>query len=70
MGLLDSIKGLFKSADKVEKTIDDVQAQAKAVTGMIPGDADDKFVDQANKQVDDLQNKFDDVKKNIPGQGQ
>ncbi|MFZ1812494.1 MAG: hypothetical protein WAU02_03190 [Candidatus Saccharimonadales bacterium] len=68
MALLDSFKNLFKSTKKLEKTIDDAQAQAEAVTKMIPGDADDKFVESANKQVDQIQEKFDDIKKNIPGQ--
>lgn len=70
MGLLDSFKNLFKTTNKVEKTIDNAQAQAEVVTKMIPGDADDKFVAQANQQVDQLQEKFDAVKGNIPGQDQ
>lgn len=66
MGLFDSLKGLFASTDKLEKSIDDAQEKAAAVTKMIPGEADDKFVAGASKQVDDIQAKFDSIKKNIP----
>ncbi len=68
MGLFDSFKNLFASSKKLDKTIDDAQAQAEMVTKMIPGDADDKFVQNVSTQVDNLQEKFDDVTKNIPGQ--
>ncbi len=67
MGLLDGLKGMFKKTGDLEKSIDSAQKQAENVTKMIPGDADDKFVDGANKQVDQIQKKFDDIKKNIPG---
>ncbi len=68
MGLFDSFKNLFASSKKLDKTIDDAQAQAEMVTKMIPGDADDKLVQNISTQVDNLQEKFDDVTKNIPGQ--
>ena len=68
MGLFDSFKNLFASSKKLDKTIDDAKAQAEMVTKMIPGDADDKFVQNVSTQVDNLQEKFDDVTKNIPGQ--
>ncbi len=68
MGLFDSLKNLFASSDKLDKTIDSAQEQATNVTKMIPGDADDKLVEKANQQVDNLQEKFDNVTKNIPGQ--
>lgn len=68
MGLFDSFKNMFKTTNKLEKTIDDAQAQAAAVTKMIPGDADDKFVERTNTQVDQIQEKFDSIKQNIPGQ--
>lgn len=67
MGLFDSFKNIFKKADDLEKTLDNAQAQAEMVTKAIPGDADDKFVDQANQQVDQIQEKFDEIKQNIPG---
>ncbi len=67
--MLDWLKKLFKQTNDLEKTIDDAQAQAEMVTKVIPGAADDKFVDRTNKQVDEIQGKFDDIKKNIPGQG-
>jgi hypothetical protein len=68
MGLLDSLKNLFTSSEKLDQTVDDVQAQAAMATKIIPGDADDKLVSDVSKQVDNLQEKFDEVKKNIPGQ--
>ncbi len=68
MGFLDAFKNLFGRVDETEKQAQDLLEQADSLTDMIPGDADDKLVDGIKEQVENLTDKYDEVKKNIPGQ--
>ena len=70
MGIFDGFKKWFKQADDVQEMADNAVDQARVVTKMIPGDADDKLVDAVADKVEDMSQKFDDLKKNIPGQDQ
>lgn len=72
MGIFDSFSKItkwFKKADDFEKMAKDGLAQAKGVTKMIPGDADDKLVENLSKKVDDISSQYNSVKQNIPGAG-
>lgn len=66
MNIFTKIASYFKQADDLEKMAKDGLAQAKAATKFIPGDADDKLVDNLSKKVDDVTKTYDGVKKNIP----
>lgn len=68
MGFFDAFKNLFGRVDETEKQAQDLLEQADNLTDMIPGDADDKLVDGIKEQVENLTDKYDEVKKNIPGQ--
>ncbi len=68
MGFFDTFKNLFGRVDETEKQAKDLLEQADNLTDMIPGDADDKLVDGIKEQVENLTDKYDEVKKNIPGQ--
>jgi hypothetical protein len=69
MGLFDSFKRWFKQADDIEKMAKDGIEQAKGITKMIPGDADDKIVDTVSKKIDDVTEQIDNVKNSLPGNG-
>ncbi len=66
--MFDWLKGLFGQADTVSQMAEDGAKKAREITQMIPGDADDRAVDAIADKVDEVTQKFDDIKKNIPGQ--
>jgi hypothetical protein len=68
--MFDWFTNLFKKADDVNQMAQDGVEKAREVTQMIPGDADDKVVDAVADKVEEVTQKFDDIKNNIPGQGQ
>lgn len=69
MGLFSNFMQWFKQADDIEKMAKSGIEQAKGITKMIPGDADDKLVEGLSKQVETVTEQYDNIKKNIPGQG-
>ena len=67
MGLFDSFKQWFQKVDDVQEMANNGVEQARSVTKMIPGDADDKVVDTVADKVDDIVGRYDEIKNNIPG---
>lgn len=66
--MFDWLKELFGRAGDVSQIAEDGAQKAREITQLIPGDADDKAVEAIADKVDEVTQKFDDIKKNIPGQ--
>ncbi len=63
----NKLQDIKDQIDKTEAQADELLKQAEMITKMIPGDADDKLLQNIKKQVDTVTEKYDQLKKNLPG---
>jgi|JI10StandDraft_1071094.scaffolds.fasta_scaffold630915_2 hypothetical protein len=68
--MFEWLTNLFHHADDVSQMADQGIQSAQEITDIIPGEVDNQVVDAVTEHVDQVTQQFEDIKKNIPGQGQ
>lgn len=66
--MFEWLKQLLGGAGDISQMAEDGAQKAREITNMIPGEADDAAVEAISGKVEEVTQKFEDIKKNLPGQ--
>jgi phage-related minor tail protein len=61
---------LFQHAEDLSQMADQGIQSAQDITDAIPGEVDNQVADAVIEKVEQVTQQFEDIKNNIPGQGQ